>query len=730
MTRPDAAGKLRGAVTFGTDLERPGMLWGALVPSPAAAGRLRAVDLGPARRTPGVVAAIGAEELRQLLPSALGRERPLFPVEEVAYRGQPVAAVAASTRAAARAAARAARVTIEERRPVADVEDRYPEWPGPGAASDPGVIAHVRAGHGNVASAFARATLVHSETYRTSGVCQVALEPHACVAEVSDGVWRVTSSTQTPFGVRDDTAEILGLPAETIVVDGTWVGGGFGGKGAAFLEPYALALARASGRPVELALSYREEFRLGRSTLAAVIRLDTAVIDRTIVGRRVRLLLDTGSSLPGRDFATGYSIGFLVGPYRCGAVEVEGFGVRTNKPPFGPHRAPFAPQCVFALESHLDGLARRLGVDPLEFRLAHVWREGDETFLGQKVGPFGGERALRAAAERARAWRPSVAEGHGLGAALGFWSTGTGAGGEVRLRLDGRALRLEQVEREIGSGSVIAGLTAVAARATGLPARLVRLVASDTATAPVDSGVFGSRTVAALGRAIVQANEKLLATLARRAGGGPVRLEEGADGIDVVGPAGRRPVAELLTPEERDGGGLVAEGRHYGNAPPIDPSRVEDGTFYPYTDFTASVDLAEVEVDPETGSVRVVRAAAFQDVGAVISEPLVRAQVEGGFVMGLGEALTEETLWSPDATLLNPSLLDYRIPTLLDVPPLEITLLEGAPGAGPFGAKGVGEPPILAVPAAVANAVADATGRRVRDLPLTPERVSRALIRP
>jgi CO/xanthine dehydrogenase Mo-binding subunit len=727
VTRSDAALKLRGGAVYGMDLDRPGMLWGALVPSPTAHGRLRAIDLEGARRAPGVLAVIDAEAVRRILPSAQGPDRPLFPAGELAYRGQPVAAVAARSLAEARAAAAAVRVDFDPAPIVTDLDQRFPDWPGSEADGAPGVIAHVHARSGAVDRAFERADLVHAETYRTSGVCQVALEPHACLAERVGPSWRVETSTQTPFGVRDDVAEILGVPSETVTVSGTWVGGGFGAKGAAFLEPYALLLAAAAGAPVRLALSYREEFEIGRSTLSSVIRLETAVAGGRITGRRVRLLLDSGASLPGRDFATGYSMGFLVGPYRCPAVEVEGYAVQTHKPPFGPHRAPFAPQCVFALESHLDALARRIGADPIDLRLAHVWREGDETFLGQRVGPFAGGRALEAARLRRDRWRGHLAAGHGLGVALGFWSTGTGAGGEARLRLTPDRLLIEEVEHEIGSGSVIGGLVAVAARATGLEPERIEVVFQDTASAPFDSGVFGSRTVGALGRAVLEAAGALLATLGERAGGGPVRLAAGDDGLLVTGPAGVRPLRELLAAPEREAGGLVASGKHYGGGGAIDEARVLRGTFYPYSDFTAAVSVCEVAVDRETGSVRVLRAAAFHDVGTVIDGPGLRAQIEGGFAMGLGTALTEEAIWGADGRLANPTLLDYRIPTLGEVPALEVVVLEGDAGAGPFGAKGIGEPPIIPVPAAVANAVADATGIRVFELPLLPERVSRAL---
>jgi CO/xanthine dehydrogenase Mo-binding subunit len=726
--RPDARAKLRGALVYGADLEAPGMRWGALVLARVARGHIRSIDLSGARALPGTVA-IAAPDVPGLVGGGVGdAQRPPFPRDTIDFSFQPVAAVAAPSLAEARAAARAVRVEVDPSPPVVDVESILPDWPESPPPNRPEIAAHVRARRGEVERSFEIAERVVRETYRTSGIQQVALEPHACLAEVRDGVWRVRTSTQSPFGVRDDVASILGLPESAIVVDGTWVGGGFGGKGAALLEPYALLLARAAGAPVRLALTYREEFHLGRSTLPSVIRFETAVQGGRITARRVRLLLDVGSSLPGRDFATGFAIGLLLGPYRTPAFDVEGYAVRTNKPPFGPHRAPFAPQCAFALESHLEEVARTVGLDPVRFRQDHLWTAGDVTPLGQKVGPFGLSAALDAADRQARAWRADRRPGRGVGIGLGFWSTGTGAGGEARVSLTPRELVIVQGEREIGSGSVLVGLAAVAERRAGLPRERIRVEYRPTSEAPFDSGVYGSRTTAALGRAVDEALVAVLAELAKRLGtSGPVRLEAEGEELMACANGERRRVRDLATPAETDGDGITASGRHYGASGGIDESLVVDGSFYPYHDFTGAAHVAQVDVDRETGTVRVERYAAFHDVGTVIDRPTAIAQVEGGVVMGLGTALTEESVWREDGRLQNAGLLEYRIPTLPETPPIEVELVEGFPGAGPFGAKGLGEPPIIPVPATIASAVRDACGAHVTEIPLTPERVVRAL---
>jgi CO/xanthine dehydrogenase Mo-binding subunit len=726
--RPDSEAKLSGTAVYGTDLEVPGMLWGALVLAPIAHGRIRSVDLGPARAIPGVVAISSADVAGLVGGHAGDPERPPFPPKEITYRSQPVAAVAAPTRAIARAAARAVRIEADPLPAAEDLDAIFPDWPSTKIGDPERIAAHVHARRGDVDRAFRDAEMLVAETYRTSSVHPVALEPRACVAEVSDGIWRVRTSTQTPFGVREDAASILGVPDRSIVVDGTWVGGGFGGKGAALLEPYALLLSRASGRPVRIALTYSEEFRLGRTTLPSVIRMETAVTAGEIVGRRVRLLLDVGTSLPGRDFATGYSIGFLLGPYRTPAFDVEGYAVRTNKPPFGPHRAPFAPQAAFVVESHLEEVARAAHLDPIAFKARHLWHDGDRTPFGQPVVSFGLSRALDSARATADQWRKSAAPGHGVGVAMGFWSTNTGAGGEARVLLSPSRLTIVQGEREIGTGSVVVGLAHVAARRTGLPVERIEVEYRDSSRAPYDAGVFGSRTVGALGRAVDEAIVGLLRTLGERIGArAPVTLAVVDEKIHAVAGPVRRPVSELWTADEAATGGISAEGKHYGKGGEIDGTLVRDGTFYPFTDFTGAAHVAEVDVDRETGSVRLVRYAAFHDAGLVLDLPGARGQVEGGVAMGLGTALTEEAIWSDEGRLENAGLLDYRLPTLGEVPPIEVHFVEGFPGAGPFGAKGLGEPPIIPVPAAVASAVRDASGAHVTELPLSAERVARAL---
>ncbi|MFZ0890883.1 MAG: xanthine dehydrogenase family protein molybdopterin-binding subunit [Thermoplasmata archaeon] len=726
--RPDASLKLRGAAVYGMDLEVPGMLWGVLVPAPVAAGRIRSLDLSEARRVPGAVA-MGPAELLSILPKGGGDpDRPIFAHDEIHYLNQPVAAIAAPTLEAARRAAARVRVEVDARSVAEELDDLFPEWPDAEAARASHVIAHVHARHGEVEDAFRDAEVVVSETYRTAGVHQVALEPHACLAEVTDNHWRVRTSTQSPFGTREDTASILGIPQEDLTVDGTWVGGGFGGKGAAFLEPYALVLARYSGRPVRLALTYREEFLLGRTTLPSVIRMETGLLRGRMSVRRVRLLLDAGASLPGRDFATGYAIAFLAGPYRIPTIELEGYAIRTHKPPFGPHRAPLAPQCSFVQESHTNGLARRIGVDPIEFRRQHAWTAGDSTALGQIVLPFGLSECLARAAVVAQRWRSTMTAGHGIGVGAGFWSTGTGAGGEARLHLTPTKLIIDQGEREIGSGSILPGLSAAAERVLGLSRDLIEVNYLDTDSAPFDSGVFGSRTIGALGQAVEKAARELQRQLAKRIGGeGPVHFSIVNGSIWVQQQGEPRPVSDLLTSAERQSTGLTVEGRHYGDSGTIDEGRVLLGSFYAYTDFTAAVHVAEVAVDHETGAVQVVRYAAFQDTGTVLDPAMARGQVEGAVAMGLGQALTEEMLWTTEGRLRNPTLLDYRIPTLGEVPPIEIEFVEGFLGAGPFGTKGLGEPPIIPVPATIANAVADAVGVQVLELPLTAERIARAL---
>ncbi len=731
MIRTDALPKARGALPYAPDVELPGMLWAVYVTSPHPHAEIRRVDTAGAREVPGVVDVLTAEDLPGLLPREPEPTRPLLATKVTRFVGEPVALVAAENLSAARAGASRVQVDYRVLPAFTDLEREFPHWPTPEEMrSHPQVNAHVHARRGDFDQVARQADHVHRDRYQTAMVAQVPLEPHACLARVQGDDWYVLTTTQAPFGIREDLADKLGLPQEKVRVEGTWVGGGFGGKNEALLEPHALLLSRRTGRPVRIALTFQEEFLFSRTTQPAIFWMESCLKDGKLVARRTRLLLDTGASLPGRDFALGYSLGFTLGPYRLESFELEGYALRTHRPPFGPHRAPLAPQCTFASEGHLDSLARDRGEDPVEFRLRHVWRPGDRTALGQPVGPFAAEAGLRRARETARAWKASAPPGHGVGVALGFWSTGTGAGGEARLTLSPEGLVLLQGEREIGNGSIWQGLPEVVAATLGVPPAIVSVRYGDTAHAPFDSGVWGSRTTAALGYAVAKAAEGLRRELERRApGSGPVSFAA-RDGALTVAREGRSyPATDLMTPEERAEGGLRVEAKHYGkNEGTLEEGLVLEGEMFPYSDLIASVHVAEVSVDRETGAVKVLRYAAFQDAGKVVNPPGYRGQVEGAIVMGLGTALTEEGLLDPEGHLANPGLLDYRIPTLSDPPPeLTIVALEGSLGSGVWGSKGVGEPPIIPVPAAVANAVADATGARVTVLPLTPERVSQAL---
>ncbi len=743
MTRTDALPKTAGAREYGFDLSAPKMLWAVYVTSPHPHARLVSLDTEEARRAPLVRAVLTSKEVLSLLPHReIDEASPLLVAKASRFQGEPVALVAAETLAAARAAARLVKSEWEVQPAFTDIESEFSEWPDRDRMkADPRVNAHVLAHRGDFDRIALSCDLVHEEVYRTPMVAQVPMEPHSCLAKVTGEDWHVRTTTQTPFGLREDLADKLGLPQEKVRVEGTWVGGGFGGKNEALLEAHALLLSKLAGRPVRLALTFREEFLFTRTTQPAVFRMSSCVKGGRLVARRTRLLLDTGASLPGRDFALGFALGFTLGPYRLEAWELEGYALRTNRPPFGPHRAPLAPQCTFAAESHLDSLARRMGVDPIEFRKAHIWTPGEINPFGQEVGPFAAAEALDRAHELEKAWRAELkgAEGTGIGAAVGFWSTGTSSGGEAILRLGPKGLSILQGEREIGTGSIVEGLRAIASSRTGLPREAVRVEYADTSRAPFDSGVWGSRTTIALGRAVEKGCLALLRELAARwskggsgARGGkrtgaPVLLFEKREVRVRVGDRVRS-LSSLLTRKERREGGILSHGKEYGRSQALDTSLVQEGVLYPYADLIASVHLAQVAIDRSTGAVRVVRYAAFQDAGHVVDPEGYRGQVEGAILMGLGTALTEEGLLTPQGRLLNAGLLDYRVPTIHDVPrELRIEAIEGYLGSGPGGAKGVGEPPIIPVPAAVANAVADATGARVRDLPLTPERVARAL---
>src|SRR5215813_9589730 len=556
-------------------------------------------------------------------------------------------------------------------------------------------------------------------------VHQGYLEPHAVLAQWdSNGLLTIWASTQGSFNTRSEVADVLGIAENRIRVIPMECGGGFGGKIRALCEPITALLARATGRPVRYVMTRREELEAGMPAPQVVIRLKTGVRrDGTLMALEAETILDSGA-ISGAVLTM--SAIFLGSLYRWPSFDVRGFEVLTHKPSVAAYRAPTAPQTIFALDSHMEEIARRLGLDPVEFRLRHLVREGDPMANGQPWQSNGAKDVLRRLAEHAlwktrKEWAASGGQnGHGLrgtGLALGGWIPGLQpTGATVRLNPDGS---LQVLTGQVDIAGTNIALAQIAASAYGIDIDKVKITTGDTDVAPVTGLSAGSKTVYTVGVAVMEAAKD-----ARKQ-----TLEIAAKEMEAA-------VQDLEIENERvvvrgvpDRGVTLAQIGKKGNlymskVPPV------LGVSHPAFSQQAPAfcaELARIEVDRDTGEVTIHDFVVVQDVGKAINPLGVEGQMQGGAVQSIGMALTEALTFDDQGRLTNPSLLDYKKLTAADLPNIETIIVEKPSPAGPFGARGVGEPPIVPAPAAIANAIHDATGVRLTELPLTPERIALAL---
>ena len=737
----DGKEKVTGAARYPADLRLPGMLFGRPVLSPYAHARIRAIRTDRARQVPGVVAVLTAADL-PIQPEPTTRSRLILARDRVVFRGQPVALVLAENEFAARDGADAVEVDYEPLRPAVDpltalAEREVLVWPGgvPGEkredadvhagpvnaveqAAGGNLAARSTVGWGDVDAGLAEADLVLETTYRTQFVHQNYLEPHAVVAapDPVGGGLTVYTSTQGQYIVRDLIADITGLPKSAVRVVPLKIGGGFGAKYGT-LEPLAVAAALAVRRPVGIFLTRAEDLLATTPAPATIIRLKTGVRrDGTLTALDADIYIDSGIYRAG---ISGIMTMLLGGYYRWPNLQIRAWEVLTNKPATGAYRAPGAPQATFAIESQMDELARQLDLDPLEVRLQNVAGKGDRIpAAADRRWPEVGAAACLRAVQNHPIWRDRRRNGRGVGLALGGWPGGLGPATAVcRLEEDG-TLQLHVGSIDLGNGTDTA-LILIAAEVLGLPPEKVRIVFGDTALGPFAGASGGSKITYTVGAAVLRAaqaaREKILRAAAEYLEANPDDLELKDGYVSVRGVPGRGISLEEL--------GRRTYAGQRGLAPIVAEGESSIGRQAP--GFAAQV--VEVEVDPETGLIRPVRFLAVQDVGRAINPLTIEGQIHGGATQGLGWALMEQLVFDEQGELLSGSFLDYALPRAVDIPGFEVELVEVPSELGPFGARGVGEPPIVPTLAAVANAVRDAAGVRITELPITPERLWRAL---
>jgi CO/xanthine dehydrogenase Mo-binding subunit len=743
--RIDAPEKVTGATRYAADGYVHGLLHARPVLATEAHARIRGIDGEAALATSGVVAVLTAGDLPIASP---GTDRTAEPLarEEVVFAGQPVALVIAETEAAAEDGAELVVVDYETLPAVVDVEaamepgaalartvEESDDEAGDlesihagvdhGQADDPqealsgNVLDRITRERGDLAAAFAASDAVVEGTFRTPWVHQGYIEPQVCTAWLEpSGTLVVSACTQGSFVTRNGLARTFDLPLDRIRVIAEPIGGSFGGK-LSIVEPLAAGAALALRRPVRLTLTRAEDFAATNPASAQVTQLKIgARADGTFTALEARMIVDRGTNAGWG--AEGISSSLVTGPYRWEAFDVRAYGVQTNRFTFGAYRAPGAPTAAFALESLVDELASMLGLDPIELRLRNAVVEGDLGMSGNPLPTMGAVDVLERIREHPL-WsqRDSLPEDEAVGMAAGHWPGGVEPAAAVcRVDSDGT---MTVVTSAADMSGVNSGFAVIAAAAFGLSPDKVRVVTADTTSGPYSGASGGSKVTYTVGAAVLRAaeaaREKVLAAASQELEIAPDDLEVVDGVVRAVGAPDRSiTVEELAKKALRFGGRYEPIEGHGGSAQTSGAPSV-------------AAHLSHVRVDRQTGEVTLLGHVIAQDVGRALNPALVEGQMRGGAVQGMGWALYEELAHDEDGRLLTGSFLDYALPTAERVPEIETLIVEVPAPDGPFGAKGIGEAPVVGAPAAIANAVSAAAGRRMYELPMTPPRVWKAL---
>ena len=736
VERADGREKVSGQAEFTGDIRIPRMLFGAVLRSPIAHGRIVRVDVERALARDGVVAVLTGDDLQDMDPyygHAL-KDRPIVAIDVVRFVGEPVAVVAAETAAIAEEALTDIDISYEALPALATLEaaladgaiEIHTTTSRPGFAHGLGRLPD-RVGNvcyqygfqsGDVDSVFATADVVVEGDYRFPAVYQYAMETHSVVADYRGDEVTLWSSCQHPFLVRQEIAELFGLGLDRVRVIVPFLGGGFGSKSYTKMEPIAVAIARKAQRPVRLVNRVDESMVTTRRHNMLCHMRTAATREGTLLAREARFWLDTGAYADNGPRVTATAGDAAPGPYRWSAVSVEGSCVYTNTAPAGSYRAFGAIHLQWIGESQVDEVARRLGMDPLQVRIDNLLPRGGEVRAGAKPLDADLVGDIQQAA-RAIGWGQPRRPDRGIGLAVGLLAAGAHpvSSATVRLGADGGVTVLVGTT-EMGQGARTA-MAQIAAEVLGIDSSRVLVRGTDTMYTPYDRSTGASRSTTLAGKAVELAARDVVVLLAETASSVlklPVSSLEVRDGAVGAGD-------QLLRHEEAiearfgfAGGELVGQGR-------VQPERGSGSYAEGPVFWEVCVAAAEVAVERETGIVRVVRTASIADVGRAINPLLIRRQDEGATLQAIGNALFEEMVYSEDAFLLNDTLLDYRIPSFLDVPEsMTCVLVENGDGPGPFGAKGCGEGAFAGVTAAIVTAVADA-GVPMRELPMTPGRV-------
>jgi CO/xanthine dehydrogenase Mo-binding subunit len=742
-TRPvrhDGLDKVTGRARYGADIHLPGLLHGRILRSPHAHARVRSVDTRRAEALEGVWAVATSSDFTIVQQQDLDVRVGVTPRmmadndlagDKVLYKGHAVAAVAAVSQYVAEEALALIEVDFEVLPPVMTFKDAMrddapllheglrdggsDEVPGgDGPAVRGNVASHIQLKRGDVEKGFEEADVIVERELTTEAVHQGYIEPFAATADWSEeGRLTIWTSTQGIFTVRTNTAAILGLPESVVKVVPMEIGGGFGGKGVGYLEPVAAVLSRKAGRPVKMVMTRQEVFEATGPASGSFMRCKIgATRDGRITAAQLYLIYE-GGAYPGSSVGGGANSG--LGPYRLDNMLVDGYDVVCNRPKTQAYRAPGHPQAQFAVETVIDELAEKLGMDPLDLRTLNAAREGDRAPNGVLHARFGCSEVEDAMKAHPHYTAPLGGPNRGRGVAVGYRFNGGGSGSSATVNVNSNGT----VSLVTGSADLSGTRVAIAmqvAEMLGLPVDEVVPTVVDTDSVGFTGNSGGSRITFDTGRAALTASEGVIRQMAERAA---LIWEISPEDVEF-----RRGVfISGKDPEDRLSFKNLA-GRLMETGGPVTASA---------SDAQGGVgaqlagNIADVEVDPETGKVDVLRYTTFLDVGQAVHPSYVEGQMQGGALQGIGWALNEEYFYNEDGTMANSTFLDYRMPTTLDLPMIDTVILEVTNPRHPFGIRGVGEAPLVPPLAALANAVHAATGVRMTRLPMTPAAIREAM---
>ncbi len=738
-TRPirhDGVDKVTGRAQYGADLNLTGMLHGKVLRSPYAHARIRSIRTEEALKLPGVKAVTTAADIphpADKLANTGEASMPLkylsdnvFARDKALYQGHAVAAVAATNAHIAEEALRLIEVDYEPLPPAVTVldamkedahilhEDLRTQFMGTSGDQPTNIAEHFQFRLGDPEKAFQEADIVIEREFDTATVHQGYIEPQNATAFWNaDGQLTIWTSTQGSFTCRQMVSDILGIPVSRIKVVPMEIGGGFGGKISVYLEPVAALLSRASGRPVKLIMTREEVFEGTGPTPGSHIRVKLgATKDGTLTVTEAWMAYEAGA-FPGSPIACGCMCVFA--PYNVANGLIDGFDVVVNKPKTSAYRAPGATNAEFATETIVDEICERLSIDPLEFRLKNGAKEGNRRVDGPVWPRIGAIETAHIAKESDHYTSPLTGPNRGRGVASGFWfNVGLKSSVSASVNSDGT---VSLVEGSIDIGGTRTSVSMQMAEVLGISAEDVHPTVVDTDSVGYTDVTGGSRVTFSTGYAAYEAGLDIQRQLIKRAAKLWEAAPEDVEAVDGSYVCKSQPDKQITFKDlaarlDETGGPVIGRAA-------VDPKGV-GGAF--------STQIADVEVDPDTGKVQILRYTVLQDAGKAIHPSYVEGQMQGGAVQGIGWALNEEYMYNEKGEMTNASLLDYRLPTSLDLPMIETIIVEVPNPGHPFGVRGVGEVSIVPPPAAIANAIYRAAGVRMQELPMNPARVLKAIL--